>query len=79
MKLTSEVVAGFVGGVLSSRFDGQSATPQFHKECWDLCCSNEKFVAIAAPRGHAKSTAVTLGYGLATLLFRQRKFMLLVS
>lgn len=79
MQLTADVVAGFVGGVLSSRFDGQSATPQFHKECWDLCCSNEKFVAIAAPRGHAKSTAVTLGYGLATLLFRQRKFMLLVS
>jgi predicted phage terminase large subunit-like protein len=79
MKLTSEVVSGFVGGVLSSRFDGQSATPEFHKECWDLCCSDEKFVAIAAPRGHAKSTAVTLGYGLATLLFRQRKFMLLVS
>ena len=79
MKLTSEVVAGFVGGVLSSRFDGQSATPTFHKDCWDLCCSDEKFVAMAAPRGHAKSTAVTLGYGLATLLFRQRKFMLLVS
>lgn len=79
MRLTAEVVAGFVGGVLSSRFDGQAATPEFHKECWDLCCSEEKFVAIAAPRGHAKSTAVTLGYGLATLLFRQRKFMLLVS
>ncbi len=28
---------------------------------------------------HAKSSAVTLGYGLATLLFRERKFMLLVS
>ena len=79
MRLTSEVVAGFVGGVLSSRFDGQSATPQFHKECWELCCSDERFVALAAPRGHAKSTAITLGYGLATLLFRQRKFMLLVS
>lgn len=79
MKLTSEIVAGFVGGVLSSRFDGQAATPEFHKECWELCCSEDKFVAIAAPRGHAKSTAVTLGYGLATLLFRQRKFMLLVS
>lgn len=51
MKVTGDVVAGFVGGVLSSRFDGQSATPQFHKECWDLCCSEEKFVAIAAPRG----------------------------
>lgn len=79
MQLTADVVAGFVGGVLSSRFDGQAATPQFHRECWELCCSDEKFVAIAAPRGHAKSTAVTLGYGLATLLFRQRKFMLLVS
>lgn len=30
-------------------------------------------------RLHAKSTAITLGYGLATLLFRERKFMLLVS
>ena len=79
MKLTGEVIAGFVGGVLAGRFDGQSSTPDFHKECWDLCSSDEKFVAIAAPRGHAKSTAVTLGYGLATLLFRQRKFMLLVS
>ena len=79
MKLTSEIVEGFVGGVLGSRFDGRSSIPEFHRECWDLCCSEEKFVAIAAPRGHAKSTAVTLGYGLATLLFRQRKFMLLVS
>ena len=79
VKLTAEVVAGFVGSVLSSRFDGQASSPDFHKECWELCCSNEKFVAIAAPRGHAKSTGVTLGYGLATLLFRERKFMLLVS
>jgi hypothetical protein len=79
LKLTADVVAGFVGSVLSSRFDGQSSSPEFHHECWNLCCSNEKFVAIAAPRGHAKSTGVTLGYGLATLLFRERKFMLLVS
>ena len=79
MKLNKDIIAGFVGGILSSRFDGQSASPEFHKECWELCTSEEKFVAICAPRGHAKSTAVTLGYGLATLLFRQRKFMLLVS
>lgn len=79
MKLTAEVIQGFVGSVLASRFDGQAASPPFHKECWELCCSPEKYVALAAPRGHAKSTAVTLGYGLATLLFRERKFMLLVS
>jgi predicted phage terminase large subunit-like protein len=30
-------------------------------------------------RLHAKSSGITLGYGLATLLFRERKFMLLVS
>ena len=51
MKLTADVVAGFVGGVLSSRFDGQSASPDFHRECWDVCSSDNQFVAIAAPRG----------------------------
>jgi len=78
-KLTADVIAGFVGSILGNRFDGRSATPEFHKECWELCTGPDKFVAVAAPRGHAKSTAVTLGYGLATLLFRERKFMLLVS
>lgn len=77
--LTAEVIQGFVGSVLASKFDGQAASPPCHKEWWELCCSTEKYVAIAAPRGHAKSTAITLGYGLATLLFRERKFMLLVS
>lgn len=78
-QLTADVIQGFVGSILAPRFDGQAASPAFHRECWELCCSREKFVAIAAPRGHAKSSAVTLGYGLATLLFRERKFMLLVS
>lgn len=50
-KLNSDVIAGFVGSVLASRFDGQAASPQFHKECWELCCSPDKFVAISAPRG----------------------------
>ncbi len=79
MKLTSDVIQGFISSILSNRFDGRAASPDFHRECWDLCTGPDKFVAIAAPRGHAKSTAVTLGYGLATLLFRERKFMLLVS
>lgn len=77
--LNADVIAGLVGSVLGSGFDGRSATPEFHKECWELCTSNNKFIAIAAPRAHAKSTAITLGYGLSTLLFRERKFMLLVS
>lgn len=79
VELDRDVIGGFVNSVLASRFDGQSESAEFHKECWDLCTGKDKYVAIAAPRGHAKSTAVTFGYGLATLLFRERKFMLVVS
>jgi predicted phage terminase large subunit-like protein len=46
---------------------------------WELCCSEHKFVAIAAPRGHAKSTAISLSYTLAALLFRERSYVLLIS
>ena len=79
MKLTPEVLEGFVKTVLSSKFDDAVATPEFHREAWELCCSKYDKVALAAPRGHAKTTGITVSYGLATLLFRERKFMLLVS
>lgn len=79
MRVTPDMVQGLVASVLSQGFDGAVASPDFHREVWELCCSDQKYVAIAAPRGHAKSSAVTLGYGLSTLLFRERKFMLLVS
>jgi len=65
--------SGFAGAhdVASGTYTG--------KQAWDFCCSKYPLVAISAPRGHAKTTGVTVSYGLATLLFRQRKFMLLVS
>lgn len=77
--LTQEVLEGFVGSVLASKFDGAVKTPEFHKEMWKLFTSPIKQVAVSAPRGHAKTTGGTVCYGLATLLFRERKFMLLVS
>lgn len=79
MKLTTSVVAGLVGSCFAPRFDGATASPQCHYEWWELCCSDAKYVAIAAPRGHAKTTAVTVGYGLATLLFRERRYLVIVS
>jgi predicted phage terminase large subunit-like protein len=79
MKLTPDVIQGFVSSILSQGFDGAVDSPPFHREVWELCCSPHKYIAIAAPRGHAKSSGVTLGYGLSTVLFRERKFMLLVS
>lgn len=79
MDLSSEVVEGFVNACLIKNFDHATATPDFHRELWKLCCGEEKFVAIAAPRGHGKSTAVTYAYLLTELLFRQSKYALIVS
>lgn len=77
--LTAETVEGFVGGVLLKRFDNPAPIPEFHREMWRLCCNKFPFVAIAAPRGFAKSTAITHSYTLACLLFRERSFILLLS
>ncbi len=79
MQLTKDVLKGFVGSILASKFDNAVKTPDFHEEMWELFTSKYKYVAVAAPRGHAKTTGGTVCYGLATLLFRQRKFMLIVS
>lgn len=79
MKLTPDMIHGFAGACLAKRYDGSTPTPQCHLEWWDLCCSDNPQVAIAAPRGHGKSTAITHAYLLAALLFRDRKFALIVS
>jgi len=77
--LTAELIEGFVTSVLSKNFNGRVETPDFHREVWDLCCNKHRFVAIAAPRGFAKSTAVTHCYTLANLMFRERSFAVIVS
>lgn len=75
----SKMVEAFLLVYLKDRLDNPVATPQFHRELWDMCCSKEKYIAIAAPRGHAKSTAVTLAYLMFMLLSRQRDFAIIVS
>lgn len=79
IKLTAEIIESFAQTLLAPSFDTPVQTPEFHKELWEMCCSDDPLVAIAAPRGHAKSTAVTLVYVMAALLFRQKKFCLLIS
>lgn len=79
MKLTSTLIQGFVGSVLAHRFDNATTSPPFHLELWEYACSPHKNVAIAAPRGHAKSTAGTLAYGLAEVLFRSSRYVVIVS
>ena len=46
---------------------------------WDLFCDPFSKVAAAAPREHAKSTAITHAFILAMMLFRVKAFCLLVS
>jgi len=77
--LTADVIYGFAASTLHHRFDDPQPTPEIHREWWDLCCSDDPLVAIAAPRGHAKSTAITHTYTLAAIVFRERSHVLIVS
>jgi predicted phage terminase large subunit-like protein len=79
VELTSDLIYGFTGSLLSKGFDEPAPTPECHREWWDLCTSKFRRVAIAAPRGHAKSTAITKSYTLASVLFRDRKYVIIVS
>lgn len=79
MPLTSQMVEAFLLVYLKDRLDAPVDTPDFHREVWALCVSPATHIAIAAPRGHAKSSAVTLAYLLVMLLFRQRDFAVIVS
>jgi len=77
--LTAESVEGLTVGLLAAKYDNPKAIPDLHREMWSLACSDHPKVAIAAPRGHAKSTAMTHAYVLGMMLFRVRSFCLIVS
>ena len=79
IKLTAEIIRGFVSSLLQKGFDGASEIPDCHMEWWEYCTDSAPLVAIAAPRGHAKSTAITFSYVLANIMFRQRGFIVIVS
>jgi predicted phage terminase large subunit-like protein len=79
MELTAQVIAGFSASLLQKNYDGAVESPACHMEWWELCTSKHSKVAIAAPRRHAKSTAITLAYVLATVLFRERRYVLIIS
>jgi len=79
MALTAAQVYGFSESMLKKNYDGVRPTPPFHREMWELCCLPDKQVAIAAPRGHSKSTAITHAFTLASVLFRERKYVVIVS
>jgi predicted phage terminase large subunit-like protein len=78
-KLTANVLEGFVNTVLRKNFDDPAETGEFHREIWEYVCSSHPKIAIAAPRNHAKSTVVTHAYTLASALFRDQSYIIIVS
>jgi len=78
-KLNAQILEGFASSCLTPYYDDAVPFADFHREWWELCCSSDKFVAVAAPRGHSKSTTITISYTLATVLFRERRYVLIVA
>ena len=50
-KLTAAIIEGFATSCLTPYYDEASQFADFHKDWWTLCTSDDKFIAIAAPRG----------------------------
>ena len=78
-EINAQDIAGVTVGLLAAKYDDPKPIPWFHMELWELFCSDVPKAAAAAPRGHAKSTAITHAYILAMMLFRVKSFCLLVS
>ena len=79
IKLTADIMEGFVASCLADKYDQATKVPQFHRELWELFCSSAQNVAVACPRGHAKTTAGTQAFSMASILFRTRRYVLIVS
>jgi predicted phage terminase large subunit-like protein len=74
----AHTIEGFSERFLVDHYDERVATPQLHRDWWTLVTSDHPKISIAAPRGHAKSTALNHCYGLAAALFRKHPFQLKV-
>ena len=54
-------------------------TPKFHQDIYKVYQSNEQYIGIAAPRGHAKSTITDLVYLCWVIVHNKARFVLLCS
>lgn len=77
--VTADAVAGFVDTFLLEGYDKAKPIPAFHYAIWDAFASNAPRVAVAAPRGHAKTTGGVHAFGLASLVFGSEDFGLMIG
>jgi phage terminase large subunit-like protein len=77
--LTAEMIEAFAGVYLSPRYDQPQPTPDFHREAWEYYCTDRPACALAAPRNHAKTTALTDDYILANACFRVEEYIIVMG
>lgn len=77
--LTADLIEAFAGTFLSERYDNKVPTAEFHRAGWAAYCSDHPQVALAAPREHAKSTALTFVFILAETCFRSSDYVILIG
>ncbi len=78
-RVTADDILGLTTSLLAPRYDDPRPVPDCHYDWWEICCLDDPQVAIAAPRGHAKSTAITFAYAMAILLFRESQHLLILG
>jgi predicted phage terminase large subunit-like protein len=79
MQLTAEIIEAFSGLYLSPLYDAPQPTPDFHRVVWTRYCSDAPACVTAAPRNHAKSTAFTHDYTLASVCFRAKRYVIIIG
>ena len=78
-KLNARLIEAFSLMYMEKGFDDAKPTPEFHREGWRLYSSDVEKACVIAPRGHAKSSALTHVYCLASVLFRAESYVILIS
>lgn len=76
---TADQIANFVKGFLLNKYANPVPIPEFHKEMWAMVARGGRYIGVAAPRFHAKSTAITHALTLFLFLFRIKKYGIIVS
>jgi predicted phage terminase large subunit-like protein len=80
VKLSADLLEAFAGMYLSPMYDNPQPVAPFHRECWESYCDMEiELAARAAPRSHAKSTALTHAFAMAVACFRVQDYIVVVS
>ena len=79
VKLSADLIESFGGTFISPKYDQLCPTPKFHRDAWALYASDEPSAMVIAPRDHAKSSALSMVYILAEVLFRSSDYVILVG